>query len=252
MGSNNILLTIDDVLNSYVSKSKGLVALSKYPEWFPVKASPRLAGVIADLMGDGHLQEAPKLRFDYCSSSEIELRRFDNEIFTLFGISGKIRPCTTNKYGTKLAGFNNKPLSRVLTLLGVPSGNKVFRDFDVPDWILQNPDNFAKFVNRLFSCEGSVDVSSKCIDFSMYKSVEVLNQGVPFFNSIKNGLNSHFGIRATNPFFIKKLNVRKDGTCTKGIRLKIKSRQSLINYQNLVGFDDVAKSDKLNKIISSF
>lgn len=55
---NKVLLNFEDVLNTYRSKEHGKKALSKYPNWFPLIASSRLAGVVADLMGDGHLQDS--------------------------------------------------------------------------------------------------------------------------------------------------------------------------------------------------
>ena len=50
-----------------------------------------LAGIVADIMGDGHLQGPPKWRMDYTSKDITELERFNNEIKGLFGYSGKIR-----------------------------------------------------------------------------------------------------------------------------------------------------------------
>ena len=78
--NKNNLLYVNDVLGTYKSKPHGIKALSKYKNWFPIKASPALAGICADLMGDGHLQGPPKWRIDYTSKSIQELNRFENEI----------------------------------------------------------------------------------------------------------------------------------------------------------------------------
>lgn len=91
-------INFNKVLETYKSKEAGIKALSKYKHWVPINLSPRLAGIIADLIGDGHLQHPPMWRMDYTSSVE-ELERLNTEIKELFGISFKIRPCTTNKYG---------------------------------------------------------------------------------------------------------------------------------------------------------
>ena len=72
--------------------------LNKYDYLFPIKGSTKLAGIVADLIGDGHLQVHPKWRIDYTSKRLSELERFNTEIFLLFGYRGKIRKNTTNKY----------------------------------------------------------------------------------------------------------------------------------------------------------
>jgi hypothetical protein len=247
--NNEIILNFEDVLNTYKSSPHGLIALSKYKFWFPIIKSTVLAGIVADLIGDGHLQDYPKLRLDYTSKSKKELKRFNNEVYQLFKLNGKIRECKTNKYGTYNLGVNNKPLARSLILLGVPSGAKVFSNFNIPRWIIEDKQLFARFINRLFSCEGCVDVPSKCIELKMYKSVSLIKGGIDFFNEIKIHLEKYFQIKSTNPFLTGKNNIRKDGRETKGIRIKIKNKESLINFHKFIGFDDNKKQKKLEKII---
>ncbi len=68
-----VLVDKNDVLSLYKIRSGGNFVLKNYSKWFPVKASSDLAGIVADLMGDGSLQ-APKLwRFDFASKSPREL-----------------------------------------------------------------------------------------------------------------------------------------------------------------------------------
>ncbi len=250
MISNQVLLDYEDILNTYKSREHGIKALSKYVHWFPIKASPELAGIIGDLMGDGHLQKEPKSRIDYTSNSVHELERFNAQIYAIFSIRGKIRDCTTNTYGTKNLGVNNKPLGRVLQQLRVPAGAKVFIPFSIPAWITKDKNAFAAFVRRLFTCEGNVDVYSKCIDFRMHKSVDLLEDGISFFADIKKHLEVHFDIHTTNPF-PGGISTRKDGRITKGIRIKIKSKDSLIKFSKYVGFDDEKKQKRLDEIIES-
>ena len=83
---NNILVNKSDVLDTYKSKQHGIKSFSKYNPWFPIRSSPKLAGIVADLMGDGHLQGYPKLRLDYTSKSILELERFNQEIFYLMAV----------------------------------------------------------------------------------------------------------------------------------------------------------------------
>jgi len=243
------LLDFEDVLVTYKSKQRGSIALAGYRNWFPLKPSEKIAGIVADLMGDGHLQDSPKYRLDFSSKSTEELNRFNNEIYDLFGVKGKIRDCKTNKYNTKNLGINNKPLARVLKQIGVPTGAKVFTSFPIPNWILQDKKLFARFINRLFSCEGCVDVKSRAIELKMYKTVEKVNDGIFFFNQMKTYLEKYYDIKSTKPFLEGSISTRKDGRKTQGIRIKIKNKQSLVKFGQFVCFDEKNKQMKLETII---
>jgi len=96
------------------------------------------------------------------------LERFNDQIKCIFGIEGKARECTTNFYKTYNLGVNNKPLARILAQVGVPIGNKTNVKFLIPYWIIEDKNNFARSINRLFSCEGSVDIKSSCIELIMH------------------------------------------------------------------------------------
>lgn len=245
------LLEIKDVLNTYKSKDSGIKVLSRYHNWFPLKPSKKLSGIVGDLMGDGHLQGDPRWRIDYTSKSNEELERFNQEIFTIFGIKGKIRKCTTNNYNTKNLGINNSVLSRTFSMIGVPVGSKVLKDFKIPNWILKDRELFSRFMNRLFSCEGTVDTKNRYIELQMHKSSELINEGFEFFYTIKNYLWRYYKIRTIDPF-LGGLSLRKDGIITKGIKLKIRRHDSVKKFQKYIGFEDPIKKIKLQKIIESF
>ena len=242
------LVKFTDVIKTYKSEFHAQKALKPHKKWFPVKPSIALAGIIADLMGDGHLQD-PLLRMDYTSNSKKELNRFRKEVLDLFGVNGKIRKCTTNTYGTMNLGVNCKPLGRVLKLCGVPAGAKVFKNFGIPAWILENKKYFGRFISRLFSCEATVDKAGGYIEIKMHKSIDILDEGFEFFNQIKTNLEKHFGIISSRPFKDNSVVIRKDGRQTKPIRLKIKQKQSLCIFANKIGFEDIKKQKKLLKYI---
>ena len=147
-------------------------------------------------------------------------------------------------------GINCKPLIRVLKLIGVPTGQKVLTKFSTPKWILEDKILFARFINRLFSCEASVDLNYKFIEIQMYKSTILIEDGINFFKEIKKYLDDYFNITTTNPFIEKRLNVRKDGIKTQAIRLKIKQKDSVLRFKNLIGIEDPIKKIKLEKITS--
>jgi len=247
-----ILFTKNTAFNLYYSQYHANIVINSHKDWFPIYSSPRLAGIIADLICDGHIQ-GPKLwRFDYTSKNKKELKRFEKQIFALFKIRGKIRPNHGNIFGkTFNLGINNKLLSRILNYLGAPYGPKVKTEFLIPEWVLNDKECFRTFTKRVFTCEGTVDISPKnsFVSLEMWKSIELIENGEEFLNQIKTKLKSYFGIECTNIFLGSNYNKRKDGTVTKGLRLRIKRLDSLIKFSKEIGFDNSLKQKKLDKII---
>lgn len=247
-----VLVRKKDLLKFFKSKFHGMNSINSHSCWFSVRSSPRLAGIVADLMCDGHLQGEPKWRFDFTSKNKNELERFGREVFTLFGIKGKIRPCKTNKFGkTFNFGVNCKILSRILNVIGVPAGCKVKKEFLVPQWILEDKEYFRIFIRRVFTCEGcaSVEGSSSFVGLEMWKAEKLIDNGTKFLEQFKDQLSKFFDIKTTNVFLYGTPNLRKDKVKTRGIRLRIKRLNSLIKFCNEVGFQDPIKQDKLNQII---
>lgn len=239
------------LLPYYKSKEWLAKRIKQYPTIFPPKRSERLAGIVADLMGDGHLQAFSRWRIDYTSKYVHELKRFDKEIFDLFGIMGRIRRCTSNQYGeTYIYSVNNKLLAVSLYLSGVPPGAKVLTRFKIPEWILFEKAYFRTFIRRLFSCEGYIDTDAVAID--MAKSVELLEEGLEFFRQIKEYLYKYWKIVTTNPFVLSRKNIRKDDIVTHMIRLKIKRKESVKRFFENVGFDEKRKQKRLQQIIASY
>jgi len=241
-------ITFEDVLNTYKTREAGIKALSKYHHWFPLLLSPQIAGIVADLMGDGHLQY-PKWRMDYTSASIEELERFNREIQKLFGVSSHIRQVTQNKFGkTYLLGLNCNQLGRVMFCCGVPRGAKVLTSFDFPQWISEDKECFRRFIQRLFDCEGTLDVNSPGIELRMWKENDVLENGLIFFETMKSSLHRHFDIICNN-IFVTDSNLRKDGKVTRCLRLKIRRMEEFVKFYREIGFETKAKQDKLLQLI---
>ncbi|MBD3361510.1 hypothetical protein GF358_01830 [Candidatus Woesearchaeota archaeon] len=246
------LVRLNDMYQFYKSEYRANLMIKQYSNWFPVFPSVKLAGIIADLMSDGHLQGDPKWKIDYTSNSKKELNLFGDEVFSLFQKKGKIRTCNTNNYGTMNYGVNCKMMARILNLCGAPSGAKVLKKFNIPEWIISDKTYFKRFISRLFSGEGTVDQKYNFIEIQMHKSTNLIADGKKFFTQIKDNLEKHFGIITTNPFTDTVVSYRKDGIQTKPIRLKIKRKQSLIDFAKHIGFEDNNKQQKLIKVISKF
>lgn len=86
----------------------------------------------------------------------------------------------------------------------------------------------------------------------MYKEINLTKEGIMFFNDIKKHLDKYFDIKTTNPFLEGKATERKKGYKSVGIRLKIKNKESLINFNKFIGFENKDKKEKLNKILNSY
>ena len=245
-----IILRYNDFLKIYKTRSHRLNHLQNYKYLFPITSSPKLAGIVGDLMGDGHLQGHPKWRVDYTSKSPEELKRFESEIKSIFNVGGSIRPCTTNKLSKSFnLGINNAPIARILFLTGVPHGEKVLQNFEIPSWICNDKECFRNFARRLFTCEGSImDEKNRKIPqirLNMWKSEVFHNIKPNFLGMLGHNLNSLFGIQSTI-IRDKAFNIRKDKIKTLSYTMYI-CNLSAVKFFEQVGFEG-EKQDKLIRI----
>lgn len=244
------ILRYNDFLKTYKTRTYRIRHLENYKYLFPIKSNRILSGIIADLICDGNLQGDPKWRIDFTSKSIDELKRFEKEMIYLFKINGKIRKCVSNRYGkTYNLGINCSPITRILYLCGVPSGQKVLIPFSIPKWIINDKENFKRFAQRVFSCEGGITYEPHRklpqIRLEMWKADKV-NEKINFVEEIGIYLNKYFGIKST---VIKRkvYNIRKDGIITRPTRMYI-TGESVINFQKEVGFEGM-KQERLNTIM---
>lgn len=246
------LVTYSKLLKMYKSREAGIESLKSIKHLLPLYPSKRLAGIVGDMFGDGHLQ-GPKLwRLDFTSASLKELKRFEKEFYLEFGVKGKVRKCTTNIFGsTYNYGINNKRIARLLFLCGVPYGNKVFQQLEIPNWILSNKLYFKRFVQRLFDCEGTVDVDNKYVEICMSKNDDIINNGYEFFDQIRYRLLKYYGIVTTNVFTVSTPNRRKDDLITRQMKFKIKRQDSVLKFSRSIGFETRRKQQKLIVIARS-
>ena len=202
-------------------------------------------------MGDGHLQGGTHWQIFFTSKSENELLRFEREIFGLFSVKGKIYLCTTNKYGTMNYAVLCAPLARVLHLLGVPKGDKVSQNYEIPGWVLRDKECFRRFVQRYFDCEGSVDPVHGSIRMNMYKVDACLESGFSFMDDIRGGLLTYFDIITSQSFLGGGHSTRKDGSCSHEITIKIKRKRAILLFQQFIGFETPHKKERLAKLCHS-
>ncbi len=67
MHSKTPLVTLENLVGGY--EKPYLIDYMKIGGWLPIFPSKELAGIVADLMGDGHIQGKPRWKFDYTSYS---------------------------------------------------------------------------------------------------------------------------------------------------------------------------------------
>lgn len=247
-----VILRYTNFLKTYKTRSHRIRHLKNYQYLFPINSSPVLAGIVADLICDGNLQGDPKWRIDFTSKSTNELKRFEREIKLLFNVHCKIRECKSNIFGkTYNLSMNCSPITRILFLCGVPSGQKVLTPFRIPLWVKNNKENFRRFAKRVFSCEGGImfEQGRKIpqIRMEMWKA-ETLKEKIGFVEEFAAFLNKHFNIKSTitKP---KCFNVRKDSIITRPTRMYILG-ESVKIFHKEIDFEG-EKQKKLDQIMGA-
>jgi hypothetical protein len=246
-----VILDEKEYLATFNNRKLGLLSLSKYRYLFPLKSSSRLSGIAADLTGDGYLGRG---LIQYISKSRKEALRFRNEMNLLFRIKGKIRRGPTSK-DTWECLIGGNAIVKILRFSGVPFGNKTNQEFDVSKWIYQGSREYkARYVQRLFDCEGTVFLQEKRrirIKIQMYKSLNHQDGLVRYLNQIREILEC-FGIKTTNLTYAG-FNKRKDGSLSRGMEFEISGTRhnlsSVVNFQRYISFETKRKAKILRESI---
>src|SRR3989344_2857295 len=172
------------------------------------KRDKDLAQIVSYVTCDGHLHH--DLKAFYLSSKKRKvLSEFRKLILKKFGVRGRYEDGTG--YGkTEKYRICNAQLGRLLHESGTPKGDKMVTPFDVPLWIKQNNEFSRQYVKIAFFCEGSKHKASKnteTIAINLNKSVELLDDGIEFMNSLKTMLQQ-WNIETTKNW-IQRGNIRK-------------------------------------------
>lgn len=236
-----IILRYSNFLGTYKTRGYRLNHLGKYKGLFPIKASPLLAGLVGDLMADGHLQGDPVWRLDFTSKNFDELDSFNDRMKKMFGVGGKIRKCTSNRYSESFnLGVNCAPVARILLKIGVPSGQKVIQSFGLPLWIKSDKACFKEFCRHLFACEGTIMHEKKRktpqLRFEHWKSEDFFEAGKLFIEDICNCLEKYFNVKTTIGFPNQRGN-RKDGVVTRPIRVYVLGKSVRV-FASEIGFSN--------------
>jgi len=168
------------------------------------------------------------------------LKEFRKLIKETFRVKGKIIKTEGNEFGVSYKFLVlNKPVCRILELIGTPKGSKTNTIFDVPLWIVNHPENSLAYLNVAFKCEGSIWKEGKRnmkVRFKIHKSEELIENGINFMNTLKRMLLKH-NIGTSNVWLISE-NVTKTGI-TKGICFNVLSRDIPLLNKKIWGCYDV-------------
>lgn len=160
---------------------------------FP-KKSVELAEFIGTMMGDGgmHAYQA------FITLHHIDDRAYGDFIIgrirTLFDVEPSVyhRP----KYSTISITISRRSLVLKLHALGLPIGNKVRQEFDMPDWIKKNQQYAIACIRGLIDTDGSVITHSyrSKSKWYRYKKLSFCTYSKPLQFSVAQ-LLSHLGMR---------------------------------------------------------
>lgn len=120
-------------------------------------ANPRLARLVADITGDGHLQIGKYTHLiSFYSKNIDEIKKVEDRFYKLFKIRGKVYT-DNRKFRRYKLFFSSKPISLYLKEIGIPAGNKTNTNFGIPEWILNGKDNVKRaYIQGMYDCEGYI------------------------------------------------------------------------------------------------
>jgi len=243
----NELISDELFLSTYSSIGQGLVELKKLKERkvIPLFPSKELAELCGHLMGDGSLHylkeknKGAKIRF---YGSDYKLKKIQEIYLKLFNEKPKI--FIRKKDGLLLIDHPDASIARCFILLGIPTGEKVLKEFSVPNWIMKGDlESQRGFLQALFDDElGGIYFSNKSnkwnggLRLRMNKDKDKVKNLIDFFNQLQKML-SNFGIISNPIQAVQKGTSRKDGFTTKSISFIISNKMpNRVKFYKEIGF----------------
>lgn len=168
------------------------------------------------------------------------VRAFCRRVRALFGIS--LQPKKDPREKCYYAKFQNRIVARLLMAYGVTPGRKA-RTIRIPPIVSTHPSELvAPFLKQIFTNDGCV-LRNKCIEFDtsstdFCRQVELLLGRFGIVSSVtaKQARDIPYGGKL----------IRQGPKYQIGIY----DKESLLNYQQFIGFSDAAKERKLTRLIS--
>ena len=211
------------------SKIKAFDFIKKYGLSYPYnsKILNFLSANFGFLLCDGHItKNLQQMRyFFYREKDAISFKKDFNSIFQHEYLQLKYR-CYCFR-----VNFCNGSFATLFNFLGVPSGNKVFQPFLVPDWIYHGSDDIKKtFLSIIYGNEGAKPQDNRWrIQFVLSKTKKYVPNLLEFMNQVRVML-SHFGITTSH------IQLRKQKGRQFHGRFYIKRKNNLLKFYNQIGF----------------
>lgn len=188
------------------------------------------------LLCDGHLKRSLQQICYYFNQKE-DADLFKKEFLSIF--NKEVLSLDYRAY-CYTVGICNKNLLLLFNHLGVPIGNKVYKQFLVPEWIYNGPDKIKKiFLSTIYGNEGSKPQDNRWrIQFVLSKTKEYVPNLLQFLNQVRGMLN-HFDISTSH---IQLRKQKKRAFCG---RFYIKGKENLVKFHNKIGFLYASEKQKV-------
>jgi hypothetical protein len=179
------------------------------------------------LMCDGHIGKHKNLA-RYTFNQEIDAISFKSYFNSIFP-----KEHLPVKYWSYCFNINlcGKPFATLFNYLGVPSGNKVFQPFLIPDWIYNGSDEIKRtFLSIIYGNEGAKPQDNRWrIQFVLSKAKRYVPNLLEFMSQVRTML-AHFGITTSH------IQLRKQKGRQFCGRFYIKGKDNLLKFYNHLEF----------------
>jgi predicted transcriptional regulator len=235
---NNIILDLNQI--------KKLDFVQKYSlNYFQSnKIQEFLAMLVGFSMCDGHVnKKRTRSHFFFRRKSDAEL--FAKDFQKMFNQENFFIKKNTNGDSYVAEAVKGSIFAKLLARVGVPTGNKVFQPFLVPDWIYHGSEEIKKiFLSTVIGNEGSAPSNNKWrIQFVLSKCKEHVPNLLEFLNQIRAML-LYFGITTSH------IQLRKQKGRQFHGRFYIKGKENLHKFYNEFSFLYASeKQEILEKLI---
>lgn len=220
-------LRVNGWLSTYLSKNSDFIKNYGLNYISSENVSAFIAMNIGFLMCDGHLKkDLQQVCYFFNQKRDAEL--FKKDFLSVFN---KEKLSLVYRAYCYTVGICNRNLLLFFNYLGVPTGNKVYKPFLVPNWIYSGPTNIKRiFLSTIYGNEGSKPQDNRWrIQFVLSKTKEYVPNLLQFLNQIRTMLN-HFGIGTSN------IQLRKQKRRAFCGRFYIKGKENLVKFYNEIGF----------------
>ena len=215
-----------------------------------------LARIIANVTGDGHLQNKGwRHIISYNSKHMEEIENFKARFCSLFRIQSHLYKDFRRKDPKYKIVFISRDIANFLQRKGTPAGNKTNTVFEIPNWIFNGSSEIkSSYLRGLYDNEGCIYWTKNGkkdrwrIGFYMFKNEALIDSALAYFEQIREILRK-FEIKSSPPR-PRLMNVRKDGSTSVQLQFDIEAT-SFQNFYKHIGFEHPIKRVKLLKALAA-